>query len=452
MKKRTTLLCFIAVLLLCLGSKHVKSQRVSIIITGNLGNLFHSIESEQIRRNNIAQLNTVLEQIFKLYPESIVVDTGNFFNWLDVTERCEKSPAIAHFRTHRYDVINFGVRDLFLSKSLTLWECPFPDNKSTYLSLALLSDNGQRLGRPFVDIPTADLKSNLRIIGATHFDSKYSAPSLMSFFRIEDIEAAIISYFYLDNKENSFNILLSNLSPAENDFLAQKYSSINIIIESHSSSQEPIRKINQTYIVHKTGEDFVGRLSFDIKDAASIDKIKYQSFPVQKKSKGFFSFLRKKDTTQMKKTIARIGVIIPDERALNMIKVPHDSFEVRRLDGGKYADELYSTRIHYYALYKDHKHAANTFFVDRSEGTYYPPYLYLVTVSPNHELLSIDFIAPLTLVEGVADVDGFLKPYIGKRFEELHFDHTGCSGVEEEFLALHNHIRLVLKLSEDCLR
>ena len=126
MKKRTTLFFFIAVLLLCLGSKHVKLQRVSIIITGNLGDLFHSIESEQIRKNNIAQLNTVLKQIFKLYPESIVVDTGNFFNWLDVTERCEKSPAIAHFRTHRYDVINFGARDLFLSKSLTLWECPFP--------------------------------------------------------------------------------------------------------------------------------------------------------------------------------------------------------------------------------------------------------------------------------------------------------------------------------------
>lgn len=451
MKKLIQLLLLISFVILFLGSKNLKAQKVSIIITGNLGNLFHPQEADYNQALNIKNLDDVLHRARKLYPEAVFVDAGNFLNWPDISVTCYKSPAMAHFRTHRYDVANLGARELFLSKSLALLECPLPDHKPAFLSLAKRSDNGQNWGQPFMDV-NVNSKLNLRVMGATPFDSTYSAPPLMSFYKFEDTEAAIINNYYLEKKENSINVLLSSLSPAENDFLAEKYPSINVIIESNSSAQKSVRKISQTFIVHRNSDEYAGHLSFLVKDDGNLDKIKYQAFPIHIKSKSVFSFLKKRHLTQGEKSLARIGGFIPDEKSLNMIKPPHDSFEVKRLDGRKYADELDSTRIYYYALYKDHKHVANTFFVDRSQKTFYPPYLYLVTVSPNHELLGVDFIAPFTLVEGIADVDAFLKPYIGKTAEELRFNPIGCSGAEEEFMALHNHIRLVLELSKESFR
>ena len=417
----------------------------SIAFTGNLGDIFYPMGNRAGVSTKISRLDDIINELKKSYPDVIFVDTGDFLNLPNNTETDYNNiPVMTFLQTHNFELANLGARDLLMSKSLRLFDI-HNDKKPVLLSIFKNFESGKNVGDTFKDVSIGD-NGTIRFLGAADFNTVRFAPSLMKRYKslaLPDMLPSLLE----QSPHPKISILLSCLTPADNDRLAENVPSLSMIIEKDASPKQLVRKVHNTYIVHRDEMETVGLVRFKIKSPGVIGNISIKNYPFDKKRTGIFSFLKRKKPETSSPPLPHIGEIIPNEELLEKVRIQHDSFEIRRISAGDYSSRVSSSNIYYYALFKYYKRVGRAFYVEHNLGKGYPQLLFIATLDNENRLASLDFVFPITLPEGTAESDRFLKSYIGKKYNEIHFEPSGFSGMEMVFKTFHNDLKLLLEFA-----
>jgi len=441
------LLCFTPIFLMAglFSGFRLTGNKCTVAFTGDLGDVFHPTGNQSGVSSKISRLNDIINELKKSYPEVIFVDTGHFLNLPDTTETDYNNiPVMTFLQTSNFELANLGARDLLMTNSLRLFDI-HRDKKPTLLSIFKYCESGKNIGDTFKDVSIGEAGA-IRFLGAAIFNTERFAPSLMKRYKspaLPDMLPALLE----QSPRPTISIFLSCLSPAENDRLAEKVTSLSLIIEKDASPKQPVRKVHNTYIVHRDEMETVGLVTFKIKSTGVIGNISVKNYHLNPPQADIFSFLNRKKSETSTSPLPRIGEILPSEELLGKVGIQHDSYEIRRIIASGYSSRVNSTNIYYYDLFKYYKRVGKSFYVDHVLDKGYPQLLFIATLDNDNRLASVDFVFPITLPEGIAETDGFLKSYIGKRHNEIQFEPGGCSGMETVFKTLHNDLWLLLEIA-----
>jgi len=436
-----------SLILVCLLTASRSGQKkVTIVFTGGLSNIFHPFGEDPEQKENLEFLNHILTKLKKSYPEALFVDTGNYVNIQDHAETAYATPAMAHFRKHGYHAVNIGSKEIFMGTGIHL--IPQGEKKEPPFLVSTLVDATMNtpVASPYADFHIPPMPS-IRVLGISALDHSFSAPPLKNALK-NPAPLPTLSSHLESLPEPCLTLLLSDLSHSENVGLAGNLTGLDLILESEIDSGKPLLKEKETYLCRRGEQKSVGVVHLKMNNRGKISTIHYQSYPLRKQG-GFLFFKKKKIPPRVRPPLPYPGKLIPAERLLKRLSVPHKNYEICRISAGHFSPLVSDPHIYYYAIFDNRNFYAASFYVDHPLGERRPELMFFVTLDSENRILKLDFIIPPMFGNWYPDYDGFLKPYLGKKWNELEFHAQGCEGAVEEFKSLYDDLYLVSRMADE---
>jgi hypothetical protein len=425
------------------GSKSGQ-QKITIVFTGGLCDIFHPFGEDPEQQENLKYLDQILARLKKSYPEALFVDTGNYVNAPDYVETMYSTPGMIHFQKHGYDAINIGSKEIFF---LTGIHNPVEKKNPPLLVTTFLdAKTDTPLADSSIDYDTPHMP-RVRVLGTSSLDCAFSAPALKNIIKEPNCPAALSSHLKT-SPEPCLTLLLSDLPHSENINLAGVLMDLDLILESEIDPGAPLIKEKATYLCRKTEKKSIGVVHVKVNDQGKISRIDFKSYPLRKQE-GFLFFKKNNIPPPIKPPLPHLGNLKSAEKSLGRLSVPHKVYEISRMNAGRFSPLAASPDIYYYDLFEKQNHFARTFYVEHSLGKRWPELMFLVTLDLENRLSKVDFTLIPTLGNWDPDFDGFLVPYIGKKWNEMEFHPQGCGGALEEFHSLYLDISLVSQLADE---
>jgi len=452
-KNRTRQLILTTIMLACAvlfalpisGSKS-SSKRVFVVLTGQLGELFHPLTLEKdASERNIRFLEEALAKLKKKHPDALFVDAGNYLDVPDYGETVYRTPALTLFRRFKYTAVNMGASEILVGEKSHLFHRKREKDEPHYVTMIEESGSGRNLGEIFSDASIRN-SSVLRFMGVTRLDHTLSARPLKS--RLREPERGTVLKAAMDSLPvPDVNLLLSDLSREENLALAGKVSGLDFILDAKAYPGDEVTKVKDAFICHRQKPQSVGLLSFRIREKGGIDKVAFKTLSLEKRG-GLFSLFRKKPLPSPEPPLPVIGKLVDKELFFDIVTDSCDKYETGRLNARKYSNLLKDAQVYYYDLYEGEELTGRAFYVDHFLGRQRTHYMFFTFLTPDNRISRVKFhIIPHIAGWKIEEID-FFKPYIGKKWDEMVFIPEGCEGALTEYRILYEDMNLVSRIAD----
>ncbi len=234
---------------MAIACAYAKDKDLTLIYTGETHAMLYHCNCPIEPDGGVARRATLIKQLKKQYPDSLVLDSGNFFSAGLLDQNTQNTQLdmqrtainLAALMLMKYDALNlsddeFNFGQDFLKKNID-------KVKLNFISSNLSSD----LAKPYIIKKVAGIK--IGIIGLTNLAAKQKAQDLKF---IEPKQAAEACVQELKKKGIGLIILLSNLGESEDAKIIGNVAGISVLIEGHgrgNTTNEPFAKIGNTVIL-----------------------------------------------------------------------------------------------------------------------------------------------------------------------------------------------------------
>ncbi|MBN1903402.1 hypothetical protein JW926_18935 [Candidatus Sumerlaeota bacterium] len=429
----------VSVIFLINGSKKF-DKKITLIVTGGLSDIFHPFGEDSDNLFLRKRLDEIVGKSRKSYPDALLVDTGNYLSIPDFSETVYNTPALRHFSKHNYDVLNIGANEVMLEKSIAVSLFTSKNANPFFVSPLIYRSDKKNIVQLNVD--TGDPQKPVRFLGTFSLSHEFSAPHLEGLFQyipLSDIIARPPS--------PGLTILLSDLPHIENLEIAQSVAGIDLILESGHDATSPVSKVKNVFLCRRAEPDSVGLFQLERTTEGKIREITFKSYSLTEE-KGFLWMSGRKIQRSVKKPPPFLGIMAEQESFLKSLSVEYDTHEIQRMPIGEYSSDALNSHVFVYELVHNQKLVARSLLVKHSLGQFRPFYFFFITFDLDNKVQNIDFISPPSFPFWDLGISGFKSRYLGKRWNEMTFDASGCLGALDEFTALHDDFILAAKFME----
>lgn len=267
MKKTFTLILFMlmgGLFFIQISQAYAKDKELTLIYSGETHAMLYHCACPVEPDGGVARRATLIKQLRKQHPESLLLDSGNFFGAGLLDQNTQNTQldmlrtaiALRAMELMQYDALNLSDDEFNFGKDFLM------DNinkvKLNYLSANLKSDKVA----PYIIKQVAGVQ--LGIIGVTNLMSRQKAGDLVFIEPKAAVESAILE---LKKKGVDLVILLSNLGEVEDLKIIESVPGIAVVIDGHGPVKpEAFLKAGNTVILRPTWQGRkLGKATLSIK-------------------------------------------------------------------------------------------------------------------------------------------------------------------------------------------
>ncbi len=263
---------------------YAKDKDLTIIYTGETHAMLYHCNCPVEPDGGVARRATLIKQLKKQHPDSLLLDSGNFFSAGLLDQNTQNTQLdmqrakinLAAMELMKYDALNisddeFNFGKDFLSENIG-------KVKLDFISSNLSSD----MAKPYVIKEAAGMK--IGIIGLTNLSAKQKAQGLEF---VEPKQAVERSVRELKKKGVGPVILLSNLGERDDLKIIESVPGISVVIDGHgraNTNNESFTKVGNTVILRPSWQGRkLGKAIFSIK-GDKIEKVSVEELRLSDKT------------------------------------------------------------------------------------------------------------------------------------------------------------------------
>jgi len=229
------------------------AEEITIFYTAETHGMIYHCNCPVEPDGGVSRRATLLNQLKATYPNSLTVEGGSFFagglqdtyTQNTLLDMLRSQINLKSMEIIGYDAVaigpdefNFGL-DFFLEQ--------INNSKLKFVSSNIIFDKPQKAVAPFIIKEVANVKCGIIGLSSNLVRQKEATISVT-----DPVRAVKQSIQQLKSQQADLIIVLSNLTPAEEDELLSKVGDIDVVIGLSRTQGEPSHKVGSTLVINPT--------------------------------------------------------------------------------------------------------------------------------------------------------------------------------------------------------